>query len=98
MPGQGCRCEGCGFRAADLQLAAAGRLGPYIGTVQTEAPTFRILFHGSGACARAKNTSGETAVPLSVSQQLRYKTVQICVQLIRFVERKHLLQMQVVAF
>ena len=67
-----------------FQLGAVGRLGPYIGTVQTEAPVFRISFPGSGVCARAKNTSGGTAVQLSINQQLQYKTAQICVQLIRF--------------
>ena len=77
-------CEVCRFRDMAFQLGAAGRLGPYIGTVQTEAPVFRISFPGSGVCARAKNTSGETAVQLSINQQLQYKTAQICVQLIRF--------------
>ena len=33
-------CEVCRFRDAAFRLGAAGRLGPYIGTVQTEAPTF----------------------------------------------------------
>lgn len=78
MPGQGWSCEVCRFRDADLQLGAAGRLGPYIGTVQIEAPTFRISFHGSGVCARAKTTSGETAVRLSITTASVQDCTDVC--------------------
>lgn len=66
-------CQVQGMRLFDWVLRR-----DLIGTVQTEAPRFEFRFNGSGVCARAKNTSGETAVRLSINQQLRYKTADLC--------------------